>query len=274
MRRNRTWVVAGAATCLAAILGLAAVLIVQSQSNRELRASNLRESSANAGLRSANLEVAHQRDLAQANFATARQAVDDYLTRVSQIFSARAGHAVSSQAVARDCPRRTTRISRSRKEATLPFKRGCLDMERAAQITGEIGSKQEAAERWRQAGAIWESLGRSNPTVPRFIVGQARVIRDSALVSRTSMIFPARCLSSSRSQSDTHGHEILAALAETYHTQPRSPNSGIHVADRARLLEKAVIISERMVREKPSDTGTRPDCEQPDDSWLLPHSSA
>jgi serine/threonine-protein kinase len=90
-RRNRALVTAAVAAVLVAMAGLAAVLVVQANANRTLADANARlivanerESRANAELRVANAEVLRQRGLAQRNFRTARQAVDESFTRISE----------------------------------------------------------------------------------------------------------------------------------------------------------------------------------------------
>jgi hypothetical protein len=69
-RHNRTVGATAAAAVLVALGGTATVLAVQTRANRDLRA--------------ANEQTRQERDRARQNFALARRAVDDYLTRVGQ----------------------------------------------------------------------------------------------------------------------------------------------------------------------------------------------
>jgi serine/threonine-protein kinase len=90
-RRHRTTVTAAAAAVLVALAGAGVVLAVQTRSNSDLKAANLRLKSANARtsqanteLQAANLRERAARDLAQRRFDLARQAIEQYYTGASE----------------------------------------------------------------------------------------------------------------------------------------------------------------------------------------------
>jgi tetratricopeptide (TPR) repeat protein len=85
-KRNRTMVTAAAVALFASVVGLAAVLIVQTQAKAELLSSLARETSANTALAAANLELARSKDTVQARYDLAVEAVRMFHTGVSEDF--------------------------------------------------------------------------------------------------------------------------------------------------------------------------------------------
>ena len=85
-KRNRTMVTAAAVALLASVVGLAAVLIVQTQAKAELSRSLARETSANMALAAANLELARSKDAVQARYDLAVEAIRTFHTGVSEDF--------------------------------------------------------------------------------------------------------------------------------------------------------------------------------------------
>ena len=85
-KRNRTMVTAAAVALFASVVGLAAVLIVQTQAKAELSRSLARETSANTALAAANSELARSKDAVQARYDLAVEAVRTFHTGVSEDF--------------------------------------------------------------------------------------------------------------------------------------------------------------------------------------------
>ena len=85
-KQNRTMVTAAAVALFASVVGLAAVLIVQTQAKADLSRSLSRETSANTALAAANPELARSKDAVQARYDLAVEAVRTFHTGVSEDF--------------------------------------------------------------------------------------------------------------------------------------------------------------------------------------------
>ncbi len=85
-KRNRTMVTAAAVALFASVVGLAAVLIVQTHAKAELSLSLARETGANTALAAANSELARSKDAVQARYDLAVEAVRTFHTGVSEDF--------------------------------------------------------------------------------------------------------------------------------------------------------------------------------------------
>jgi serine/threonine-protein kinase len=83
-RRHRTAVTAAAAALLVALAGLAAVLVVQTASKRDLALSNVQLTSANTELRRSFVREGAARVRAQKRFDLAKKAVEAYYTGASE----------------------------------------------------------------------------------------------------------------------------------------------------------------------------------------------
>jgi serine/threonine-protein kinase len=157
MRQHRTWTQAGAATLLvvAIIATTAAILINRSRS-----------------------EARTQRDLAQANFrraeenfGLARQAVEDYLTRVSedQLLKSQDRQDLRTlrKGLLEDALKYYQRFIRQHGDD--PEQRTDLANAnvRVGSITSEIGSKTEALRAYHDALALFRRLAGERPTDPR-----------------------------------------------------------------------------------------------------------
>ena len=85
-RRNRSLVTGAAATVLAGVLGLAAVLAVQTRAKADLARSLANETKANQGLAAANAELARSKAAVQARYDLAVEAIKTFHTGVSEDF--------------------------------------------------------------------------------------------------------------------------------------------------------------------------------------------
>ena len=84
MRRNRTAVTAASAAVLVAVVGLAAVLAVQSRANLALTAKNAELDMANRREAAANAELRESNDRVQARFYLAREAIRSFQQGVTE----------------------------------------------------------------------------------------------------------------------------------------------------------------------------------------------
>jgi serine/threonine protein kinase/tetratricopeptide (TPR) repeat protein len=85
-KRNRTLVTAAAVALVASVVGLAAVLLVQTQAKAELSRSLARETSAKIALAAANRELERSKDAVQARYDLAIEAISTFHTGVSEDF--------------------------------------------------------------------------------------------------------------------------------------------------------------------------------------------
>ncbi len=85
-KRNRTTVTAAAVALVASVVGLAAVLLVQTQAKAEVLRSLSRETSANIALAAANRELGRSKDAIQARYDLAVEAIRTFHTGVSEDF--------------------------------------------------------------------------------------------------------------------------------------------------------------------------------------------
>jgi len=86
LTRHRTGVTSAAAAVLAGVVGLSAVLAVQTRANGQLSASLARETSANTALAAANDELKRSRAAVQARYELAVDAIKTFHTGVSADF--------------------------------------------------------------------------------------------------------------------------------------------------------------------------------------------
>jgi serine/threonine-protein kinase len=85
-RRNRSLVTGAAAALLAGVVGLAAVLAVQTRAKAELARSLANETQANQNLAAANVELARSQAAVQARYDLAVEAIKTFHTGVSEDF--------------------------------------------------------------------------------------------------------------------------------------------------------------------------------------------
>ncbi len=85
-KRNRTAVTAAAAALLAGVVGLFAVLVVQTQAKAEIAQALGREMSANKAQAAANMELSRSRAAVQARYDLAVDAIKTFHTGVSEDF--------------------------------------------------------------------------------------------------------------------------------------------------------------------------------------------
>ncbi len=85
-KRNRTAVAAAAVSLLAGVVGLSAVLVVQTQAKTEIAQALGRETNANKALAAANEELSRSRAAVQARYELAVEAIKTFHTGVSEDF--------------------------------------------------------------------------------------------------------------------------------------------------------------------------------------------
>src|SRR5262249_42392153 len=177
MRRHRSWTRAGAAALVAVTaVSVAAALAVDRARRREARA-RLAEASARA-------DALAQRDRAEANFRMARQAVEDYLTRVSENTLLRAQDRQDLRALRQQLLEDALRYYKQfiDQRGDDPQQRADLAdaYSRLAFLTGEIGSQDRALRAAERALALAEQLRREAPRSPAARERSAKVLNQVA----------------------------------------------------------------------------------------------
>jgi len=160
LTRHRTGVTAVGAALLVAMAGLVAVLSVQTRANGKLTAKN------------AELDIAFRREAevrkeAQNNFVMAQNAVNDYLTSVSENTLLQLEDSVDIRSLRQELLRSALKYYKSfvnqRSEDPLVLRQLAEAYFRVGEITKEIGSASQAIESLRSAETIWKRLAAVEP---------------------------------------------------------------------------------------------------------------
>jgi hypothetical protein len=159
--RHRTLVISGAVAAGMGIAGLLALLLLQQQTNQSLRASNL-------DLQAANAKEKRAARLAQSRYGLARKTVEAYYTGASEdvllkkpelealrnrLLQTALVFFREMQETLQDNPASSAADRQELAEA----------YHRAASITEQIGSKDDALSAFEQARAIFAALLRNRP---------------------------------------------------------------------------------------------------------------
>jgi serine/threonine-protein kinase len=179
--RHRTGIAAGAAALAVALAGLSAVLVVQAESNRRLRAANTDLLVSEARMESAQTGERRALRRARQQFALALQAVrrqhsgasEDVLLKEPQLEGLRRSVLGSAlefyrqlQALLEDDPDPEARAELASAYVAV------------GQITSEIGSKTDALEAFRRSLDLHEALAQAHPAEPRYREGWAEAQAD------------------------------------------------------------------------------------------------
>ena len=186
-RRNRTAVTAAAAALLMAMVGLTAVLAVQTRANAaltvantRLEISNRREVKANADLKAAN-------ERERARFALAQDAIRTFYTGVSEdlLLKQKEFDTLRTKLLrgAREFYQRLEGLLEGQKdrESRLALGRAYRDV---GELTNMIGSREEALAVHQRALGLFEEVSREAPDdpEPRYEVGRSSVFIGSMLL--------------------------------------------------------------------------------------------
>jgi serine/threonine-protein kinase len=160
-RRNRTAMTAAGVALVAGIVGLAAVLAVQTRSKAELGSSLVRESQAKARLAAANSELARSKDVVQARYDLAVEAIKTFHTGVSEDF-------LLKEVTLKDLRNRLLKSAADfygklgallGKETDAASRRALLQANyEVAELTGEVGGKEDALAAHRSVLAARQAL--------------------------------------------------------------------------------------------------------------------
>ncbi len=161
-RRRRSLVLTAVAALLVAVLSLGGALAMVNaarEGERQAKELALRRES----------EVESERDRAQHNFALARKAVDEYLSKVSESPELKArGLEQLRKELLETAARFYKEFVRQRSDDPAVRAEQGRGLMRLADLTADIESPAEAAKLFGQALAVFDDLGQSHPDEPRY----------------------------------------------------------------------------------------------------------
>ena len=161
LTRHRTGVTGAAAAVLAGVVGLSAVLAVQTRANAQLSASLSRETAANRALAKANNELTHSKAAVQSRYDLAVAAIKTFHTGVSEDFMLKEEKLKDLRdrllKSASDFYERLGALLKD--DADLPSRRALLQANyELAELTEKVGRTASAMEAHRQVLAAREEL--------------------------------------------------------------------------------------------------------------------
>jgi serine/threonine-protein kinase len=189
LRQHRTLVGAGTAAATATLICLVVILLLQAEANTRLKDANRRFAEANRDLQAANARERSAKELAQARFTLAREAVDAYYTGVSgdMILKRKELEALRTKLLRAALEfYRKLQASLEAGAGTDPGERGELGTayRRVASISDTIGSKVDAVEAQQRALAIYQGLARARPDVLQHRRDLATCLNDLGIYRR------------------------------------------------------------------------------------------
>lgn len=200
-KRHRPWVASAALLFVGLTLSLAisTILIAQQRNAAQTAAANekLQKEEANrqrdeadkqrAEAEQQRQEAERQRQIAQENFERARDAVDKYLTRVSE---EELLNAPGLQLLRKDLLELALKFYQefAEERAEDPY----LDQElaralaRVGQINGRLGNARQERAAYTKAHEIFRKLAAANPGIPTFHFDLAKILHSVATVDRNA----------------------------------------------------------------------------------------
>jgi serine/threonine-protein kinase len=225
-RRNRSLMMAGAATVLMALAGLAAVLAVQTRANGQLRQANVNLGIANAKVTRANADLQAAGERERQRFDLALEAIRRYHSDVSEDF-------LLKQEQFKDLRDRLLRdaIDFYRKlegllaDQTDPRSRWALARayEEVGDLAGKIGSIAEALEAHRKALDARRALAREAPSEP---AAGADVVRSLTAIG---ILLVRSGRHDEALGSYQKAHSVLGELAKTGVVQDTTPGDYVRL---------------------------------------------
>jgi tetratricopeptide (TPR) repeat protein len=176
LKQHRTAVAAVAASAAVALVATATIAVLESRSNNRLASANLQ-------LQEANTRAERDRDRAEGSFRQARQAVNQFFTRVSEerLLDQPGLHPVR-KALLQDAQRIYEDFLKQRGEDfALRVDLAAARM-RVAHINGQIGADAEARAQFELAVAAWEELVKGQPDNADCAEKLASTLNDQAVL--------------------------------------------------------------------------------------------
>lgn len=205
---------------------------------------------------------------AERNFEMARNAVDEYLTNVSEdVLLAESGMQPLRKRLLESALVFYETLAREGANDAGLQEDVPKSLERVAAITEQISTAEDAVQRWRLAGDAWRRLFENNPNEPRFACGEARTLRralsigDSLGGSDAYRGLPESMESlEALAEKFPDNEMVLIELAQTYVAMGESMSSV--VANNAPEEEiayylKAIDIQKRLLEHRATDDENR-----------------
>jgi tetratricopeptide (TPR) repeat protein/tRNA A-37 threonylcarbamoyl transferase component Bud32 len=267
-RRNRTVVTAAGAAVLAALVGTAAVLAVQTRANADLRASNAELAVANAKVSLANSELGASNRRARARFKLAEEAIKMFHTGVSEdlLLKQKEFGTLRTKLLrgAQEFYRKLEGMlgGQADRDSRLALARAYFEV---GELTKDLDSKKDALAIYQRALALFEDLARESPADAELRGEVERCYAAIALVlptlGRTAEALAAAGRAREIAQdlaaadpADIRRRSELARADQLYGAFLR--HNG-RAGEGLEALERARAIQEELVRINPSDEQVR-----------------
>jgi serine/threonine-protein kinase len=183
-KRNRTVVTTAAVALVAGVVGLAAVLVVQTQAKADIARALTRETRANSALAAANDELSRSKAAVQARYDLALEAIQTFHTGVTEDFLLKEEKfkALRDQLLrnAGDFYRRLEGLLKDQTDRSSRAAMGRAYFE-LGRLTNQIGSQQDALAVHRRALAIRRELAAAPPADPEAAADMALSLRHVGL---------------------------------------------------------------------------------------------
>jgi len=263
MRRHRTLATSGAVAVVATLLGLSAVLAVQSWFNRRL-------TRANENLRMAVAREQEAHAVAQARFTLARDAVEAYYTGTSEdvLLKRPELEALRTKLLGTALQyyqKLQSALEEQHEETVQERKELAEAYERVGKITNLIGSQADALNAHQRAIQIREELLRGNRADSDSLRALAVGYNEVGLIHRASgrasearhALEQARKIMEDVLPSAPEDAQFLGTLARVHNSLGALQSETGEPANALRCYERALEIRERLLRENPADAQLR-----------------
>jgi eukaryotic-like serine/threonine-protein kinase len=242
VRRHRSGVITCAAAIGIGLVALATIAAVEARSNKDLRDANER--------------VSHERNLAQQNFAMARQAVDDYLSRVGQnpLLREQGLHELRQDLLEAalqyydDFLRQRGNDPALRAEAAAAY-------ERVGDIHRELGNFSKAVSAYDQGVALASATANGDGVSAVVLRTQGSKIAALTSLGRHSEAIDAFVRTSGLWKPDEwhNGGEIRPLLVKLYNAGAEAYRMAGNPAESLQAAQRALEVGENVADDHPGD---------------------
>ncbi len=263
-RRNRTVVTAAGAAVLVALVGTAAVLVVQTRANVNLHAANTELAVANTKVTRANTELAASIEREKARFELAQEAIKMFHTGVSEdlLLKQKEFGSLRTKLLrgAQEFYRRLERLlgGQADRDSRVALGRAYYEV---GELTRELDSKKDALSIHQRALALFEELAREAPAnaelrsaVERSYAGIAPLLSSlGQQADALAAIGRARAIAQDLAASNPADFERRRELARVEYLHAGFLFKNSRVNEAADALERARASQEDLIRISPAD---------------------
>ena len=263
-RQNRTAVTAAGAAFMMAVVGLTAVLAVQTRANAALTVANNRLEASNQREVKANTDLTAANERERARFALAQDAIRTFYTGVSEdlLLKQKEFETLRTKLLrgAREFYQRLEGLLEGQKdrESRLALGRAYRDV---GELTNMIGSREEALAVHQRALGLFEALSRESPDKPepRYEVGKSSNAIGGLLAGTgrradgLEAVDRARTILRALEQAGLADDRTRFELADAEHYYGSLVSATDRSHERLGALNRAWTIMEALVTANPSD---------------------